>query len=114
MDAWCSVSDPATMLPAAALAGLVASGHCAAMCGGVAGALAVRHRAASAGRRLLVAGVYNLSRIVSYAIAGAVAGAAGLALLSAIDVAALSVAFRVLAGAIMAAQEGVQGLAFVL
>ncbi|MFO1406166.1 MAG: sulfite exporter TauE/SafE family protein [Steroidobacteraceae bacterium] len=106
MDEWCSTTDLATMLPAAALAGLVASGHCAAMCGGVAGALAVRHRAATPGRRLALAAVYNLSRIGSYAVAGALAGVAGLTLLSAVDVAALAVVFRVLSGAIMVAVAG--------
>ena len=44
---------------------------------------------------------YNLSRIASYAAAGALAGLLGRTLLRAVDVAPLSVAFRVAAGLIM-------------
>ena len=87
MDAWCGNAGLATLLPAALVAGLAASGHCAAMCGGVAGALAIRHRAATPGRRALTAVAYNLARISSYGIAGALAGLAGGALLSAIETA---------------------------
>lgn len=106
MDAWCGTTELATMLPAALAAGLAASGHCAAMCGGVAGALALRHRASTPGRRTLSALVYNLARISSYAAAGALAGLAGGALLSAIDIGALVLAFRVLSGAIMVVVAG--------
>ena len=49
---------------------------------------------------------YNLSRVASYGVAGAIAGLLGGALLRAIDVAALSVAFRVLSGLIMLAAAG--------
>ena len=106
MDAWCGTTDLATMLPAALAAGLAASGHCAAMCGGVAGALALRHRASTPARRTLSALVYNLARISSYAAAGALAGLAGSALLAAIDIGALALVFRVLSGAIMVAVAG--------
>lgn len=106
MDAWCGNAGLATLLPAALVAGLAASGHCAAMCGGVAGALAIRHRAATPGRRALTAVAYNLARISSYGIAGALAGLAGGALLSAIDIGALVLVFRVLSGAIMVAVAG--------
>ena len=106
MDAWCGTTDLATMLPAALAAGLAASGHCAAMCGGVAGALALRHRASTPARRTLSALVYNLARISSYAAAGALAGLAGGALLAAIDIGALALVFRVLSGAIMVAVAG--------
>ena len=106
MDAWCGNAGLATLLPAALVAGLAASGHCAAMCGGVAGALAIRHRAATPGRRALTAVAYNLARISSYGIAGALAGLAGGALLSAIDIGALVLVFRVLSGAIMIAVAG--------
>jgi hypothetical protein len=106
MDDWCGTSNLATMLPAALVAGLAASGHCAAMCGGVAGALAMRSRAATTGRRALAAATYNLARIASYTAAGAVAGLAGLALLSAVDIGLLALVFRVLSGAIMIAVAG--------
>ena len=95
-------------LGAALVAGLAGSGHCLAMCGGVAGALAMRAQGADArlGFRLSLALVYNLARVSSYAVAGALAGLLGRALIAAVDVAALSIAFRVLAGAIMVAAAG--------
>ncbi len=93
-------------LAAAFVAGLAASGHCIAMCGGIAGALAMRGRQSSAAARLGTALAYNLSRILSYSLAGAIVGLLGRTLLAAVDVAPLSVAFRVLAGAIMLALAG--------
>jgi sulfite exporter TauE/SafE len=95
-------------LGAALVAGLAGSGHCLAMCGGVAGALAVRAHGADAGlgSRVSLALVYNIARIVSYAVAGALAGSLGRALVAAVDVAALSLALRVLAGAVMVAAAG--------
>lgn len=106
IDAWCGTSDLAIVLPAALAGGLAASGHCAAMCGGVAGALALRHRASTPGRRALSAIVYNVARISSYAAGGALAGLAGGALLSAVDIGAMVLVFRVLSGAIMIAVAG--------
>ncbi len=93
-------------LGAAFVAGLAASGHCIGMCGGIAGALAMRRPEAGPGARLALALAYNLSRISSYAIAGAIAGLLGRTLLKAVDVAPLSIAFRVLAGLIMLAAAG--------
>jgi len=90
-------------LAAALVAGLAASGHCIGMCGGIAGALAMRSPQGTAGTKLALALAYNLSRITSYAIAGALAGLLGRTLLHAVDVRPLSVAFRVVAGLIMLA-----------
>ena len=99
--------DPSTLsLGAALLAGLAASGHCIGMCGGIAGALAMRSREDSTGARVGYAFAYNLSRVASYAIAGALAGLLGRTLLKAVDVAPLSLAFRVFAGLIMLAAAG--------
>ena len=96
--------DPGSLsLVAAAVAGLAASGHCLGMCGGIAGALAMRRPQATFGTKLGLALAYNLSRIASYAAAGALAGLLGRTLLAAVDVAPLSIAFRVLAGLIMLA-----------
>jgi uncharacterized protein len=96
--------DPAALsLGAALLAGLAASGHCLGMCGGIAGALAMRRPHAGFTTQLGYALAYNLSRIGSYALAGALAGLLGRTLLAAVDVKPLSIAFRVLAGAIMIA-----------
>ena len=49
---------------------------------------------------------YNVSRVASYAVAGALAGLLGRALLRAVDVAPLSIALRVLAGLVMIAAAG--------
>ena len=93
-------------LGAALLAGIAASGHCIAMCGGVAGALAMRNRGLATGARVANALAYNLSRISSYAVAGAIAGLLGGGLLQAINVAVLAAAFRTLSGLIMLAAAG--------
>ncbi len=101
--------DPGSLsLGAALVAGLAGSGHCLSMCGGIAGALAMRdgNGAAGARSRWSLALAYNVARVTSYAVAGALAGLLGRTLLQAVDVAALSVAFRVLAGAIMIAAAG--------
>jgi uncharacterized protein len=90
-------------LVAALVAGLAASGHCIGMCGGIAGALAMRSPQGSTGTKVALALAYNLSRITSYALAGALAGLLGRTLLHAVDVKPLSIAFRVLAGLIMLA-----------
>ena len=96
--------DPSALsLGAAFVAGIAGSGHCLGMCGGIAGALAMRRPQASFGTKLGLALAYNLSRITSYAVAGALAGLLGRTLLHAVDVKPLSIAFRVLAGAIMIA-----------
>lgn len=94
-------------LGAALLAGLAGSGHCLAMCGGIAGALALRDSTSErAESRLALAIAYNLARVASYMLAGAVAGLLGRTLLRAVDVAPFSIALRVLAGAIMVAAAG--------
>ena len=97
-------ADPGALsLGAALLAGLAGSGHCIGMCGGIAGALAMRRPQAGFGTKLGYALAYNLSRITSYALAGALAGLLGRTLLAAVDVKPMSIAFRVVAGAIMIA-----------
>ncbi|HVN42975.1 MAG TPA: sulfite exporter TauE/SafE family protein [Steroidobacteraceae bacterium] len=93
-------------LGAALLAGLAASGHCLGMCGGIAGALAVRAQRTGEGSRLAAGLAYNLARITSYALAGAIAGLVGHAVLHTLNIAALSLVFRGLAGLIMLAAAG--------
>ena len=63
---------PEATLLAVFLAGLAGGGHCAAMCGGIVGALSTQRRA---GFALQIA--YNIGRIGSYAAAGAMAGSIG-------------------------------------
>lgn len=62
--------DPA-VLTTAFLAGLLGSGHCFGMCGGIAAGLG----AMSKGRAVLPALQFNLARIVSYATLGLIAAA---------------------------------------
>lgn len=96
----------ALSLGAALLAGIAASGHCIGMCGGIAGALAMRSQQSGTGTRVGIALAYNLARVTSYAVAGGIAGLFGRTLLNAVDVKPLSVAFRVAAGLIMLAAAG--------
>lgn len=59
--------DATSGLLAALLMGLAGAGHCLAMCGGIAGALGPN-------RSVWQLGLYNLGRITSYTIAGALVG----------------------------------------
>lgn len=59
---------------AAFVAGLAGSGHCLTMCGGMASLLAARQHNA---RPVRLAFTYNLGRILSYSIAGAIVGLLG-------------------------------------
>jgi hypothetical protein len=68
------------------LLGLIASGHCLLMCGGISGALAVATRAGSRGRpRLDLLACYQAGRIASYALAGASVAGIGSAVLGFVD-----------------------------
>lgn len=91
---------------AAFIAGLVGSGHCVAMCGGMAGALGMRARA-MAGGSMQHAFVnmmnYHIGRIMSYASAGAVFGLAGSAVQRVLDVVHLTMALRVVSGLLIVA-----------
>jgi len=62
-------------LGAALLLGFAASGHCLAMCGGIAGALGLATAKRADGRpRATLVVAYQLGRVLSYAIAGALVG----------------------------------------
>jgi sulfite exporter TauE/SafE len=88
---------------AALVAGLVGSTHCLGMCGGIAGALGVSARAATdAGPgAALYTLLFNIGRISSYTLIGALAGWLGAGLMSAADLPAWSAAARGLTGALM-------------
>ena len=62
-----------SLATAALVAGLLGGVHCAGMCGGIAASLSAASRGPSLPRVL----AFNTGRIVSYAVAGALAGAAG-------------------------------------
>lgn len=78
--------DP-TLL-SALLIGLMGSTHCLGMCGGIVSALTFgldRPARQHAGRLLVYQLAYNGGRITSYAVAGAIAGAAGVPLIAIAD-----------------------------
>jgi sulfite exporter TauE/SafE len=86
---------PEATFAAVFLAGLFGGGHCAAMCGGILGALSAQGKA---GLRIQIA--YNMGRIGSYATAGAAAGAiGGLVLLK--DILPLQIGLYVLANVVL-------------
>lgn len=65
------------------MAGLVTSGHCIGMCGGIVTALAVAGEGKSASGRLLFALSYHAGRVVTYTVLGTMLGfAAQMALLT--------------------------------
>ena len=76
------MTDPGT-LGAALAVGVLGGVHCLGMCGGIVGAISLGHTGApgSAWPRLLA---YNLGRMGSYVVAGALAGLLGMALLGAL------------------------------
>lgn len=89
----------ASTLAGAFLAGLLGSVHCLGMCGGIAGAAAAGP--GPQGRNLSWVLLYNLGRVGSYSLAGAIAGAAAFALGSAIDLPAWGAITRGLTGVIL-------------
>jgi len=81
-------------------AGLLGSGHCFGMCGGIVGAFAMGvapERRARPGALSLHLLAYNLGRIATYALLGALAGLAGGALAGALPPAAARLAGRTVA-----------------
>jgi sulfite exporter TauE/SafE len=93
------------MVLGALIAGAVGSGHCLAMCGGIAGALGLSSRAAAerAGRPFAFPVLYNLGRVASYTIAGAAIGGLGSGLTWIAALGELRIALQVVAGALLAA-----------
>jgi sulfite exporter TauE/SafE len=88
---------------AALIAGLVGSGHCILMCGGIAGALelSARQGGACAGGALRYPCLYNLGRIASYAAAGAIAGGLGGAALALANLPRARIIFALLAALVV-------------
>jgi hypothetical protein len=88
---------PELSLAAAFLAGLLGSTHCVAMCGGIAAALGSTARSRGPWQPLL----YQLGRIASYATAGAVVGAAGVAAGFGFEVSRWSAILRLVSAAVI-------------
>src|SRR5438045_1293396 len=90
-------------LLAAFIAGLTGSMHCLVMCGGIASALGMRARAVgrSAPVALLHSTLYQLGRIGSYAMAGAMVGAFGAAIQWVFEWLSIAMVLRVLSGMLL-------------
>ncbi len=90
-------------LLAAFFAGVAGSVHCLAMCGGLSGALGLRARrlGASAGQAVGHAVTYQMGRLASYSLAGALAGSLMAMAEALIDVDALARVVRSLAGLVL-------------
>jgi len=87
----------------ALLLGLIASGHCLLMCGGLTGALALATRTNARGRpRIDLLLAYQLGRIASYALAGASLAGIGAGLVQFVDQAQVRIALRWLSAAMLA------------
>lgn len=97
--------DVVPMLIAALGAGLVGSGHCLLMCGGIAGALGLSSRAAAErqGRALAYPLAYNAGRITSYLLAGLLVGGFGGALSALDDAGRLRLAMQLVAAGLLLA-----------
>lgn len=92
-------------LIAAFIAGVSGSVHCMAMCGGLSGALGMRARAIghSAPAAFFHAGTYQLGRLSSYALAGALCGAVGSAAQGMLDLVGWALWLRIWAGLLLMA-----------
>ena len=62
---------------AAFVAGFFGSAHCVGMCGGIAGLFAVKLEIAALSRRLVFALLYNVGRLLGYALLGFLAAGIG-------------------------------------
>ncbi len=85
------------------LLGLISSGHCLVMCGGISGALALAtHRNAQGRPRMDLLIGYQAGRITSYALAGFALAGIGAALVHLIDQDRVRVALRLLSALLFA------------
>jgi sulfite exporter TauE/SafE len=93
----------AISLWAALLAGVAASGHCFAMCGGMAGALGqrARHQSRDSTSLLMHTSLYHCGRIGGYAIAGALCGLFGSTVNALLNLGRLGAALRIASGILM-------------
>jgi hypothetical protein len=91
-------------LPVAFVVGLLSTVHCVGMCGGVMGALSFALPPATRDRPAQLAGfllAYNVGRILSYALAGALAGGLGLTVVQSSGSVGAANALRAAAGVLM-------------
>lgn len=88
-------------LSAAFVVGMAGSVHCLAMCGGIAGALGMRSRGVPGSSASLHALLYQLGRLTSYSLAGAIVGACGGFLAAMFDVDEIALVARTVAGLVL-------------
>jgi len=84
------------LLAAALVTGLLGSAHCFGMCGGLSGLFAVNASVASLRSQLPMAVVYNIGRVISYAIFGSIVGVLGKSIVGSIP--QLAAPVRLLSG----------------
>lgn len=93
------MTDLATALTAALIAGLLGSAHCLGMCAGISGLFAMHSSASGLRAQLPLAITYNLGRLLSYAILGYAVAALGSRFVDVIP--ALAGPVRLIAGAVI-------------
>ena len=93
------MSEFLPLLSAALLAGLLGSAHCLGMCAGISGLFAVNAGVASLRQQLPFALVYNIGRVVSYAVLGVIVGLFGSVIIKASP--SLAGGIRMLSGIII-------------
>jgi sulfite exporter TauE/SafE len=98
----------ALTLSAALLLGFAASGHCIVMCGGIASALGMATATNPAGRpRLALLVAYQLGRVASYALAGALIGGALGGVVALLDIEAVRLGLRAVSALALLIAAGV-------
>jgi sulfite exporter TauE/SafE len=88
-------------LIAALSAGLLGGVHCVGMCGGIVGALSLAMPGQKQGGKLAILLSYNLGRITSYTIAGAIVGGIGQLSFGVMRMESLQLVLAVVAGVMM-------------
>jgi len=96
-----AVCDPLSA-SAAFVVGMAGSVHCLAMCGGISGALGMRsRRVAGPSAAAMHAVTYQIGRLSSYTLAGAIVGASGATLQAMFDLDRIALAARIMAGLVL-------------
>lgn len=94
------MTEPLSLL-AALSAGLLGGVHCVGMCGGIVGALSLAMPGEKPGPKLPILLSYNLGRVTSYTIAGAVVGGIGQLSFGVMRIESLQLVLTVIAGVMM-------------
>jgi sulfite exporter TauE/SafE len=98
-----AIGDPLS-LSAAFVVGMAGSVHCLAMCGGISGALGMRARGATTPRRAAtLTACYQIGRLTSYTLAGALVGAFSGLMQGMFDLQHVALIARILAGLVLVA-----------